>query len=379
MTTQRAEVVVLGGGVIGTSIAWHLAQAGVREVVVLEARALGSGSSGKPLGGVRAQFSDPANIALGLRSLEAFRRFGTDFGTDIGLQQVGYLFLLRERADVGRFAASIAVQNALGVPSRMVDASEAQRLCAYVDPDVVLAAAWSPSDGYARPAAVVAAYARAAAGLGAEVRTGTEVVGIDSVVPGEAAVRTRDGDTVVTPTVVCATGAWSRAVATMVGVDLPVDPLRRQVAFTPALDPAPQVPFTIDYSSTAYLHGAGDGRLLMGLSDPAQEVGFDTSVSEDWHHPLRAALRVVAPGLADVPLGGGWAGLYEVTPDRDALIGEADAGFRFLYATGFSGHGFLQAPAVGEVVRDLYLARTPVVDVSGFTASRFSRPRPATS
>lgn len=369
-----ATVVVIGGGVMGTSTAYQLARAGVRDIVLLEAHELASGSSGKPLGGVRAQFSDPANIALGARSLTAFHRFNDEFGVDIGYQQVGYLFLIRDEADVARYRASIELQNSLGVDSRMITAAEAAELSPYVDADAVVAAAWSPTDGFARPGAVVNAYADAAAALGAEICTASPVVGIEQSDDDRVAVHTRDGRVYTTPTVVCTCGAWSKQIGAMFEVDLPIEPLRRQIAFTTALHPRPpQVPFTIDYSTTAYFHCNDDGSgLLIGIADKGQEVGFDTAVTTDWHDQLRAALAQFAPPLAGVEIASGWAGLYEMTPDCNALIGEADTGgFRFLYAAGFSGHGFLQGPAVGEAVRDLYLGSEPAVDVTAFDATRF--------
>lgn len=373
---KNAAVVVIGGGVMGTSTAYQLARAGVRDVVLLEANELASGSSGKPLGGVRAQFSDPANIELGARSLEAFQRFNEDFGVDIGYQQVGYLFLIRDPGDVSRYQASIDLQNSLGVDSRMISASEAAEHSPYVDASKVVAAAWSPTDGFARPTAVVNGYAAAAAELGAEVHQHSPVVGIDQVGDGRVAVRTADGRLYTTPTVICTSGAWSKQIGAMVNVELPIEPLRRQIAFTKPMDPQPpSVPFTIDYSTTAYFHRTGDGTgLLIGIADKKQQVGFDTSVTTDWHDELRAALAMFAPSLIGVEFACGWAGLYEITPDFGALIGEADTeGFRFLYAAGFSGHGFLQGPAVGEAVRDLYLHRKPGIDVSVFDVKRFSR------
>jgi sarcosine oxidase subunit beta len=165
--SKDTTVVVIGGGVMGASTAYQLARAGMRDLVLLEANELASGSSGKPLGGVRAQFSDPANIELGARSLRAFRRFDEDFGVDIGYQQVGYLFLIRDAADVSRYRASIELQNVLGVSSRMISAALAAELSPYVDGSAVVAAAWSPTDGFVRPATVVNAYAAAAAALGA--------------------------------------------------------------------------------------------------------------------------------------------------------------------------------------------------------------------
>ena len=361
---------------MGTSVGYHLAAAGVPDVVLLETRTLASGSSGKPLGGVRSQFSHRANIELGARSLAAFRGFRDTFGVDIGFQQVGYLFLFRDPVDAEQQAAGIELQNALGARSRLISGAEASRLTPYVDPAVVVAATWSPGDGFARPTAVVNGYAEAAVAAGATVIEGCPVAGVDRVGDGRVAIRCRDGRAFVTPTLICTAGAWSRQVGAMVDVDLPVEPLRRQVAFTGRMDPAPgRIPFTIDYSTTAYFHRDGDGAsLLMGMAEDSQPVGFDTSVTTGWHAGLRRALAAFAPSLRNQPLGRGWAGLYEMTPDCNALIGEAETdGFRFLYATGFSGHGFLQGPAVGEAVRDIYLGRAPAVDISGFDARRFER------
>lgn len=374
--SKDATVVVIGGGVMGTSTAYQLARAGIRDLVLLEANELASGSSGKPLGGVRAQFSDPANIQLGARSLRAFRRFDEEFGVDIGYQQVGYLFLIRDPADVSRYQDSIEVQNSLGVDSRMISAAEAAELSPYLDASTVAAAAWSPTDGFVRPAAVVNAYAAAAVALGAEVRTHSPVVGIEQVGDGRVAVRTRDRGGYTTSAVICTCGAWSKQIGAMAGVELPVEPLRRQIVFTEPMDPRPpSVPFTIDYSTTTYFHRNDDGSgLLIGMADSKQRAGFDTTVTTGWHDDLRAALAMFAPSLAGAGFAWGWAGLYEITPDFNALIGEADTeGFRFLYAAGFSGHGFLQGPAVGEAVRDLYLRRKPAVDVSVFDARRFRK------
>jgi sarcosine oxidase subunit beta len=176
---------------------------------------------------------------------------------------------------------------------------------------------------------------------------------------------------VETSTVICTAGAWSSQLAAMVGVDLPVVPLRRQIVVTDAIPGLPRdMPMTIDFSSTFYFHGEGPG-LLVGMSDPDEEPGFRLGRSDAWLPRLTAEMELRAPSLLDVGLASGWAGLYENTPDHNALIGEAGNLSRFLYATGFSGHGFLQGPAVGEVIRDLYLGRTPFVDVSPLDARRF--------
>lgn len=371
---ESAEVVIIGGGVMGTSIAFHLAEAGVRRVVLVERDELGSGSTCKAAGGVRAQFSDEVNIRLGARSLEAFTRFGERPGQEIGLHRVGYLFLLSRPEDADAFERSVALQNELGVPSRMITVAEACRLSPLIDPDGLLAAAFSPDDGHCTPESVVLGYATGARRHGATIRTHCEVLGIESDGGEIRAVDTSRGR-IETSAVVCAAGAWSAAVGAMAGVDLPVQPLRRQIVFTEPLPDLPRpVPMTIDFATSFYFHAEGEG-LMLGMSDPDEPPGFSLGLSDAWLPRLTEAIGSRAPRLLDVGLTGGWAGLYEVTPDHNALIGE-DAGVsRFLYATGFSGHGFLQGPAVGEVVRDLYLGREPFADVGPLHAARLAGDR----
>ncbi len=366
----KAEVVIVGGGVMGTSIAFHLAEAGVTDILLLEQSELGSGSTSKAAGGVRANFSDELNIALGVRSLEAFARFGERPGQEIDLHRVGYLFLLSSDEQVALFEESTRLQNAAGQPTRMLDIAEAVRLAPILSPDGLIAACFSPNDGHCTPESVVLGYATAARKLGATLVTGCEVTGIDAVGNEIRRVRTSRGD-VTTSTVICAAGAWSGPLAAMVGVDLPVTPLRRQIVVTEAIPGLPDnLPMTIDFSSTFYFHSEGPG-LLVGMSDPEEEPGFHLNRSEAWLPRLAAAMEQRAPSLLDVGLASGWAGLYENTPDHNALIGEAVGVSRFLYATGFSGHGFLQGPAIGEIIRDLYLDRPPFVDISPLDATRF--------
>ncbi|MEU5614620.1 FAD-binding oxidoreductase [Streptomyces sparsogenes] len=365
-----ADVVIIGGGVMGASTAYHLAEAGVTDIVVVERGELGCGSSGKPIGGVRAQFSDPLNIELGNRSLRAYQDFPHRPGADIRLDTVGYLFLLTSERQAADFETCVSLQNSLDVPSRMIDPAEAQRLCPYIGTDGLVAAAYSPTDGHARPGLVVRGYADAAARAGVTFATHTAVTGIDTTGDRVTAVHT-DRGRIACSTVICTAGAWSGRIGDMAGVNLPVRPVRRQLAFTaPLAPPAPRIPFTIDFSSTAYFHNSDDG-LLFGLADPDQPDGFDTTWTPEWLELFRAVARHRAPALADMETVGGWAGLYEVTPDHNAMIGRSEELGNFLYATGFSGHGFLQAPAVGEVMRDLHLEREPCVDITPLSAGRF--------
>ena len=367
---RHASVVVIGGGVVGLSTAYHLAKSGVRDVVLVEKGEFGSGSTCKAAGGVRAQFSDAVNIELGLRSLATFESFQREFGQEIDLHQVGYLFLLDRPEHVAAFEKNVIRQNQLGVPSRMIEVDEAKRLSPLISTAGLLAAAYSPTDGHCTPESVVLGYASAARRAGARLLRGTTVVGIVHDGDVIAAVQT-DRGIVQTDTVICTAGPWSQAIGEMAGVALPVVPIRRQIVTTepmPGLDP--NTPFTIDFATSLYFHGEGGG-LLIGMSDPDETPGFKLQRSDDWLPRLGEAIENRAPAIGEVGITSGWAGLYEMTPDHNAVIGEADQVSRFLYATGFSGHGFLMGPAVGEVMRDLYHRRAPVVDVSSLDVRRF--------
>ncbi len=371
---RRAEVVVVGGGVIGTSCAFHLAEAGVGDVVLVERDRLGSGSTCRAVGGVRSSFTSRANIEIGLRSLEAYSRFPERPGQEIDLRRVGYLYLISDAEDLAAFESGVALQRSLGVQSRIIEPSQAKRLSPLIETDGLLAAAWSPQDGTATPESVVLGYAAGARRHGAVLRTGVTVTGVDVDAGEVTAVRT-DAGAISTGTVICAAGAWSARIGAMVGVDLPVTPYRRQVVFTePILGLPDRLPLTVDFPSTFYFHGEGRG-LVLGFSDPDEPPGFNLDYeTEEWLPKLFALAERRAPSVLDAGLTGGWAGLYEITPDHSQIIGEVGEVSRFLYATGFSGHGFLMGPAVGEIIRDLYLGRPPFLDVSGFDVGRFSGP-----
>lgn len=357
---------------MGTSIAYHLASSGVRDVVLLERDELASGSTCRAAGGVRASFSNPANIALGIRGLEVYSRFAEDYGQQIDFSRHGYLYLLSDEESVDVFTESVALQNRYGVPSSMVDPAQAKKLSPLIETDGLLAASWSPNDGKATPESVVQGYAAAARRHGARI---VRHCPVQDIVTSGGEIRE-----VVTPTgrirtsrVVCAAGAWSAAIGKMVGVPIPVTPFRRQIAFT---EPLPDLPtsspsLTIDFPSTLYFHPEGGG-LLFGWSDPTQPAGFEHRFELDpWLMGLAPTAEVRVPILLESGIRSGWAGLYEVTPDANQIIDRSTAVPGLFIATGFSGHGFLMGPATGEIIRDLFLDRTPEYDISEFRLGRF--------
>jgi len=373
---KRADVVVVGGGIIGTSVAFHLTEAGV-DVCLLERDELASGSTSRAAGGFRSQFSDPLNVAISLRSIDAFTRFAERPGGEIDLAQVGYLFLLDREEDVAAFEESVALQNALGVPSRFVPLEEVAALCPVAGLEGVLAATYCALDGHASPEAVVQGYAAGARANGGTVITRCAVTGLDVVEGKIRGVATTLG-TIESSIVVCAAGAWSPTLAEMVGVELPVQPILREIGFTAPVDGLPdRIPLTVDFSTGFYFHREGPG-LLFGMADRDQLPGFDEPADPAWLEMVIEVAERRLPSLLDMGIAGGWKGFYEVTPDHNALVGETGEASRFLYATGFSGHGFLQGPAIGEIVRDLVLGREPFVDVAPLSVERFadSAPRP---
>lgn len=366
----HAAVVVIGGGVMGLSSAYQLASAGVKDVVLIEKGSLGEGSSSRAAGGLRAQFSDEANIRLALRSMETYRTFAADFDQEIDLHEVGYLFLLDNEADVATFTANVELQNSLGVPSRMISADEAQQLSPLIETDDLLAAAFSPTDAHCTPESVVLGLARAARKAGVRIVTACAATDIELDGDAVAAVTTSQGR-IATRSVVCAAGAWSRSVGEWVGVALPVVPLRRQIVLTEAIEGLdPDTPLTIDFSTSFYFHREGRG-LLFGKGESEDSWGYDLLRSPNWLGELAEAIGHRIPRIGDVGIAQGWVGLYEMTPDHNGLIGESEDVSGFFYAAGFSGHGFMMAPAVGEAVRDLYLRLEPVIDVAPLSASRF--------
>jgi sarcosine oxidase, subunit beta len=340
---------------MGASAAFHLRRLGVQDVVLLERDTLSSGSTSKAAGGIRTQFADELNIRIALRSLDEFEAFHELTGADISLRQHGYLFLLDTDADVAAFREALAVQASLGVPSRELSPAEALELVPQLELEGVLAATFCARDGYGTPEAVVQGYAAAS---GAKVLQGCALTGVDVRDGRIVGVETSRGS-IASDTVVCCAGIWSRDVGALAGVELPVEGLARSMWFTPEDGGLPQeLPLTIDFTTSFYFHREGPGLAFGGRERELENVA-------------EAAARRL-PVLAELPIQTSWWGWYDVSPDWNALVGEAPEPSRFLYATGFSGHGFQQAPAVGEHLAELVVGREPTLDLSAFAADRFA-------
>jgi sarcosine oxidase, subunit beta len=347
---------------MGTSTAYHLAELGVTDVVLCEKATLGSGSTSKAAGGIRAQFADELNIRIALLSLVEFRNFEERLGVDIDFRQTGYLFLLDSDEDVARFREAIALQGSLGVLSTELTLDEVLELVPQLQTEGLRGATFCPRDGHATPEAVVRGYAAAAADKGVRIKQGVEVTRILVLGNKILGVETTAGR-IKTDVVVCTAGVWSREVAALVGLDLPVVGEPRWMHYTPESGGLPDnLPLTIDFASGFYFHREGPG-LVFGGREPTIE-GVAT-------HATRRL-----PLLTDLPIQSSWWGYYEMSPDRNGLVGEAVEPSRFLYATGFSGHGFQQAPAVGEYLAERIVGIIPTLNLSPFSAERFARGQP---
>jgi heterotetrameric sarcosine oxidase beta subunit len=369
-----ADVVIIGGGCMGASVAYHLARRGVTDVVLVEReKLLGTGSTGRNAGGVRHQFSNEANIRLSIESIRLLERFADEVGQAIDFHQDGYLFLLTAPASVETFRANVALQRRLGVDVQWLDAQQAAALAPGLDVEGVAAATFCQRDGVADPNGVTMGFARAAQAAGVSIERDTEVAGIEVRAGRVAAVETTRGR-IETAAVVNAAGPHARSIGRMAGVDVPVDPYRRHI-FIAAVDgrgvPSSHI-LVIDFDTTFYFHREGAG-LLFGMGDPDETPTFDTTVQWDFlPQVIDVAVRRL-PALADASISHAWAGLYEVTADGNPIIGCTEGVDGFYQINGFSGHGFQHSPAAGRILADLIAGRDPAFDVSPFAHARFAR------
>jgi sarcosine oxidase subunit beta len=373
-----ADVIVVGGGIIGLASAYYLERSGA-DVTVLEKSSIGAGNTGRANGGIRAQFTSPVSTALSKESIDVWESFEERFGVDIHYRRPGYLFLAREPGTAERFAENVRRQNELGVGSRRVTPEEAKELCPGLHHEEFVGGAYCPTDGIADPHLALQGFSAAANDAGADVRTNTAVVDVvRDRSSGVTGVET-ESESLTADYVVNAAGAWAKQVGRMAGVDLPVTPKRRKLLVVDPEKPVGEdVPFTIDSDLGVHFRPEREGSAVAGGHfdevDPEKDPDdFSTTTSIDW------AAEVIERGAAVADYFGpetgvtrGWAGLYAVTPDHHPIVEETVPGF--VNAVGFSGHGFMQSPATGQIVAEIVTeGSASLVDVSELTADRFDR------
>jgi sarcosine oxidase subunit beta len=378
---ERYDVVIVGGGVIGASVAWHLAARGCTRVLVLDAGAeAGAGSTGRATGGFRVQFGSEPNVRLSLLSRDKLLRFGDEVGADPGYRACGYLFLAEREETLAALLEAQAMQHALGVTeARRVSVEEAREVNPAISVDGLVGGVHCPTDGFIRPLQMLAGYAEGARRMGVRFEYGSAVQGFRVDVGRIVSVHTNRGE-MAAGAVVNAAGAWAGAVAAMAGVQIPVWPLRRQVAFTEPFDALPEcMPLTAFLEAEFHLR-VRDGRVLLLWSDqPNTTDPFDTTVDPDWLPQAVARAHRWVPCLRDARIDRERcvAGLYEMSPDRHVLLGAAPGVDNLFLANGSSGHGVMHSPALGQLLAEIIVdGAASSMDVHPLRPSRFAEGQP---
>ncbi len=368
---RTADVVIVGGGVIGLSIAYHLAKRGIPDLLLLEKDALGAGSTGKCAGGIRMQFSTDINVRLSLLSSKIFENFRSEFDVDPEFRRVGYLFLARGEKDWSILRGNARHLGNMGIEVRLLDREGLKDQWPFLYVDDLLGGAHTPSDGYAGPYEVLQGFAKGARRRGVMIKEGVEVTGIRHKAGRVEGVVTSRGETVMAPVVVNAAGPYAAHLSDMLGLEVPVRPLRRQVFFTdpfPALPP--ETPLVIDLEHGWYMRREGSGLLLAGPQDAQSSFNEGVDFEGRTWTAERSMHRV--PVLKDAQIVRGWAGLYAISPDHHAIIGSFPEMEGFICANGFSGHGFQHSPAVGILVSELIAeGKVSSIDIGALRPDRF--------
>ncbi|MBI3150599.1 MAG: FAD-binding oxidoreductase [Chloroflexi bacterium] len=374
---NTADIVIIGGGVMGASAAYHLAKRGVaaQNIVLLEKEDyFGTGATGRCAGGVRYQFSTEINVRLSIESLPMIERFKEEIGQDVSYRQCGYLLVATNEKEAAVFKHNVEMQNRLGVPTQLLGGDEVRARLPLMKFDDAIAGTFNQKDGTVDPNSVVMGYVNAAQKMGVKAISGAEVIGITVSRGNVEEVQTSLGG-IKTRTVLNVAGPWSSQIGKMAGVEIPVIPLRRQMFTTNPLKQVPEdFPFVIDFAKSLYFHREGEG-LLIGMSNQNEAPGFDQNVDEDFELVnLEAAIERM-PLVEKASRASHWAGLYEVTPDAHPIYGATDVGGFFL-CTGFSGHGFMHGPVSGKLMSEFILdGKFSSLDVSMLDLKRFEEGR----
>lgn len=377
------NVLILGGGVMGASVAWHLASRGCRDVVVLDrAPRLGLGSTGRATGGFRTQFATEVNIRLSLLSREKLLRFSEEVGGDPGYAPRGYLFMAKDEEQMAALRSLHPLQKSLGAPVEEIGLEDIRRLNPAVVTAGLAGGSFCSFDGFIRPLGILEGYAEAARRLGVRFEWGAEVTAfqVAKSLPGRITRVETTAGPFEARHVVNAAGAWAGALGRMAGARIPVSPLRRQVAATVPTPILPQeMPMTIFLEDGFHLR-VRDGRVLLLRPDdfPADDP-FDASFDETWLPDLLASTHARVPCLRDVPIDRAacWAGLYEMSPDKHALLGRAPELENLWLINGSSGHGVMHSPALGQIVAEMILdGEAKAIDVHTLRPSRFAEGQP---
>lgn len=367
---ERAEIAIVGGGVIGLSIAYHLAKLGLDDVVVLERGYLAEGASGRNGGGVRQQWSTEINIRLMQESVELCRRFAVDLGVNVWFRQGGYLFLARNAKEVARLEKNIALQNRCGVHTRMLEPKAALDIVPELNLEGVVAASYNPSDGILFPWPFLWGYARQAAAYGVRIFTQTPVGGLEPAAGGGYVVHTPRG-AVRARRVINATGAWSPKLAAMLGVEIPTYPIRHEICSSEPLKPFLR-PMVSELASGLYCSQSMRGEIVGGVTVPGHGSTYGMGSTLEFLATYARRLVRLMPVLGDIKILRQWAGPYDQSPDGNPILGAAPGHPDFFLACGFVGHGFMMAPIIGKLYAEWLAGGAPHEIFARSQLSRFT-------
>ncbi|UCD64079.1 MAG: FAD-binding oxidoreductase [Candidatus Zixiibacteriota bacterium] len=369
---NTADAVIIGGGIIGLAVAFYLAREKYGDIVLVEKEPLlGAGATSKAAGGIRAQFATKDNVEMSMLSEKLFVSFKEDTGHEALFDQVGYMFLLRSDEEVASFKKNFEMWQSVGLPAQWLKPEDIPQHAPNVALDEVQFATFCKDDGLGDPHEFLSGYDHAARAMGVEIAFEAEVTGIATANGKITEVQTAKGN-ISTPLVINCAGPHAKLIGEMVGAKVKVEPIKRQIVTTGELDwVQPFFPMVVDVRSGLYCHKESKG-MLLGWADKEVKPSFDISIDPDYTDAILERALELMPRMEEAEMANEWAGLYETTPDHKAIIGYEPSVEGMFHVTGFSGHGFMQAPGAGLVTAEILTGKKPSIDIANFSPDRFT-------
>jgi sarcosine oxidase subunit beta len=370
---KSADIVVIGGGVVGCSTAYNLAKLGAGKVVVLEKNYLASGSTGRCGAGMRMQWGTETNCLLSRESVKMLSHLPEllDVNVDIEFTQNGYLMPAYSKKMAEQFKQNLLLQNSLEIPARWLSPEESLEIVPFLNTQGMFGATYCAEDGHCNPFKVTEAYAQAARKLNVEIYTDTEVKGIVTKNGKVISVRTNQGD-IQTDTVVNAAGGYAKTVGRMVDIELPIFPERHEILVTEPVEPT-MGPMVMSFYHNLYCQQSPHGSFIMGIGHPNEPESYNIKSSWQFLRDMAERLVEILPPLAGLNIVRQWAGLYDMCPDRTPILGNSPSLSRFFTAAGFSGHGFMISPITGQLMAEMVMGKPTAFPIQMFDAGRFER------
>jgi sarcosine oxidase subunit beta len=371
MMLGTADVVVIGGGILGTATAYYLAKYGIKNITIVEKSTICSGSTGACGAGIRAQWGTEMNCRLGLAALEIFEQLDKELGFPTGLNQGGYLLVAYKETEWENLKKGVALQNKLGVNSKIITLRDAREICHGLAADDAIGFTYHARDGHADPFLTTFAYLEARKKLGVTCQRNTEVTGViveNGVVKG---IKTTKGD-IHAPIVINCAGAWAQEIAKMAGINLPNWGERHEIMITEPVDPGICPCMLMSFSGNYYIQQRPHGSIICGMSPDGHPEDFDNKTTWNFVESMSKTILRMLPRVKDIRVVRHWSGQYDMTPDAQPIIGETDVK-NFYHSTGYSGHGFMLGPIAGKILAQQIAGLKPDIDFSMLDYRRFER------